>query len=151
MYDSVLYRVFRVEDKAQGWASGYDARMERVFFAIGALAAFVGVAAGAFGAHGLKSRLDVDMLAVFETGVRYQMYHAFALLAVAWAATRWPGRAVAASGWCFVAGIVVFSGSLYVLSLAGIRWMGAITPLGGVAFLAGWLLLAWGVGRGSRG
>lgn len=124
-------------------------RMERVFFAIGAIAALVGVAAGAFGAHGLKSRLDPDMLAVFETGVRYQMYHAFALLAVAWTTTRWPGRAVTASGWCFVAGILIFSGSLYVLSLAGVRWMGAITPLGGVAFLLGWLLLAWGVSRKS--
>jgi uncharacterized membrane protein YgdD (TMEM256/DUF423 family) len=122
--------------------------MERLFFAIGALSAFVGVAAGAFGAHGLKSRLDADMLAVFETGVRYQMYHSFALLAVAWAATRWPGTAVTAAGWCFVAGIVIFSGSLYVLSLAGLRWMGAITPLGGVAFLVGWLLLAWGIRRG---
>jgi uncharacterized membrane protein YgdD (TMEM256/DUF423 family) len=121
--------------------------MERVFFVIGAVAALVGVAAGAFGAHGLKSRLDPDMLAVFETGVRYQMYHAFALLAVAWATTRWPGWAVTASGWCFVAGMVIFSGSLYVLSLAGLRWMGAITPLGGVAFLLGWLLLAWGAGR----
>lgn len=84
------------------------------------------------------------MLASFEVGVRYQMYHALALLAVAWAHTRWPGPFVTAGGWLFVAGIIVFSGSLYALSLTGVRWLGAITPLGGVAFLAGWLCLAWG-------
>jgi uncharacterized membrane protein YgdD (TMEM256/DUF423 family) len=83
------------------------------------------------------------MLAVFETGVRYQIYHAFALLAVAWAYAKWPGTATAAAGWCFVAGTLVFSGSLYLLSLTGTRWLGAITPLGGVAFLAGWLCLLW--------
>jgi uncharacterized membrane protein YgdD (TMEM256/DUF423 family) len=87
--------------------------------------------------------LDPTMLATFETGVRYHMYHALALLAVAWAATRWPGGAVNASGWLFVAGIVLFSGSLYALSLSGVRWLGAITPLGGLAFVAGWLCLAW--------
>ena len=123
--------------------------MDRVFFAIGALSAFVGVAAGAFGAHGLKSRLDADMLAIFETGVRYQMYHAFALLAVAWAASRWPAGAAGAAGWCFVAGIVIFSGTLYALALGGPRWLGAITPIGGVAFLAGWLCLAWAAWRGG--
>jgi uncharacterized membrane protein YgdD (TMEM256/DUF423 family) len=117
--------------------------MDRLFFAIGAASAFLAVAAGAFGAHGLKSRLSADMLAVFETGVRYQIYHAFALLAVAWAYAKWPGTAAAAAGWCFVAGTLVFSGSLYLLSLTGTRWLGAITPLGGVAFLAGWLCLLW--------
>ena len=117
--------------------------MDRVFFALGALAAFIGVALGAFAAHGLKARLDATMLATFETGVRYHMYHALALLAVGWAATRWPGAAVNASGWLFVAGIVLFSGSLYILSLTGVRWLGAITPVGGLAFLAGWLCLAW--------
>ena len=117
--------------------------MDRVFVALGALAGFIGVALGAFAAHGLKSRLDAGMLAVFETGVRYQMYHALALLAVGWACTRWPGTWTNASGWLFVAGIVVFSGSLYVLALSGVRWLGAITPLGGLAFLAGWLCLAW--------
>lgn len=116
--------------------------MDRTFFLIGALSAFVGVAAGAFGAHGLKERLSADMLAVFETGVRYQMYHAFALVAAAWAAARWPGALTSASGWLFVAGTLVFSGSLYVLSLTGLRWLGAITPIGGLAFLAGWLCLA---------
>jgi uncharacterized membrane protein YgdD (TMEM256/DUF423 family) len=116
--------------------------MDRLFFAIGAISAFVGVAAGAFGAHALKSRLDPEMLAVFETGVRYQMYHAFALIVVAWAATRWPGTLVTTSGWLFLAGTILFSGSLYLLSLTGARWLGAITPLGGLAFLAGWLCLA---------
>ena len=116
--------------------------MDRLFFALGALAALVGVAAGAFGAHGLRDRLDAEMLATFEVGVRYQMYHAFALLVAAWAATRWPGSLVTASGWCFLAGIVIFSGSLYLLTFTGIRWLGAITPIGGVAFLAGWLCLA---------
>ena len=117
--------------------------MDRLFFAIGSISAFIGVAAGAFGAHGLKSRLSVEMLAIFETGVRYQMYHAFAILAVAWAVNRWPNTTAAMAGWCFVVGTLVFSGSLYLLSLTGARWLGAITPLGGVAFLIGWLLLAY--------
>jgi uncharacterized membrane protein YgdD (TMEM256/DUF423 family) len=117
--------------------------MDRLFFVVGALAALIAVALGAFAAHGLKARLDATMLATFETGVRYHMYHALALLAVAWAAARWSGAAVNASGWLFVAGIVLFSGSLYVLSLTGIRWLGAITPFGGIAFLGGWLCLAW--------
>ena len=116
--------------------------MDRVFFALGALSAFLGVAAGAFGAHALKSRLAPDMLAVFEVAVRYQMYHAFAMIACAWAATKWPGMLVNAGGWLFVAGTIVFSGSLYALSLSGVRWLGAITPLGGLAFLAGWICLA---------
>lgn len=116
--------------------------MDRIFFLIGTLSAFVGVAAGAFGAHGLKSRLGEDLLAVFETGVRYQMYHAFGLFAAAWAASRWPGGLTTAAGWLFVAGTVIFSGSLYALSLTGQRWLGAITPIGGLAFLAGWLCLA---------
>jgi uncharacterized membrane protein YgdD (TMEM256/DUF423 family) len=84
------------------------------------------------------------MLAVFETGVRYHLIHALALLAVAWAGTRWESRAILAAGWFFVAGIVIFSGSLYALALSGIRVFGAITPFGGAAFIAGWLLLAWG-------
>jgi uncharacterized membrane protein YgdD (TMEM256/DUF423 family) len=115
--------------------------MDRLFVALGALSAFIAVAAGAFGAHALKSRLTPDMLAVFEVGVRYQMYHAFALIACAWAATKWPGTLVNASGWLFVAGTIVFSGSLYALSLSGVRWLGMITPLGGLAFLAGWICL----------
>ena len=116
--------------------------MDRIFFALGALSAFLGVAAGAFGAHALKSRLTPDMLDIFEVGVRYQMYHAFALIACAWAATKWPGMLVNTSGWLFVAGTIVFSGSLYASALSGVRWLGMITPLGGLAFLAGWICLA---------
>jgi uncharacterized membrane protein YgdD (TMEM256/DUF423 family) len=117
--------------------------VDRLFFTIGSLAALLAVALGAFAAHGLKTRLDATTLSTFETGVRYHMYHALALLAVGWAATRWPGAAVNASGWLFVAGIVLFSGSLYALSLTGVRWLGAITPIGGLAFLAGWVCLVW--------
>lgn len=116
--------------------------MERLFAALGALSAFVGVGAGAFGAHALKTRLPPDLTAVFEVAVRYQMYHALALFACAWALTRWPGTLVVTAGWLFVAGTVVFSGSLYALSLTGVRWLGAITPIGGLAFLAGWVCLA---------
>jgi uncharacterized membrane protein YgdD (TMEM256/DUF423 family) len=119
--------------------------MDRLFFAIGALSGFIGVALGAFGAHALKGRLDPDLLATFEVGVRYQMYHAFALLAVGWAQTRWRGKVLNASGWLFVAGTVIFSGSLYALSLSGMRWLGAVAPVGGIALLAGWLCLAWAV------
>jgi uncharacterized membrane protein YgdD (TMEM256/DUF423 family) len=122
--------------------------MERTFFTMGALAAGLAVAAGAFGAHALRDRLTPDMLAIFETAARYQMYHALALLAVAWATVRWPDSSAVLAGWCFVAGIVVFSGSLYVLALTGTRWLGAITPLGGLCFLAGWALLVWTVSRG---
>jgi len=116
--------------------------MDRRFFQLGALSGVVAVAAGAFGAHALRARLDPGMLLVFETGARYQMYHALALLAVAWAVTRWPGRLTEAAGWCFLAGTVLFSGSLYAMALTGRRALGVITPLGGVAFLAGWLCLA---------
>ncbi|GAB4541526.1 MAG: DUF423 domain-containing protein [Anaerolineae bacterium] len=116
--------------------------MERIFLLLGALSGLIAVAAGAFGAHILRDRLTADLLATFETGVRYQMYHALALLAAAWALKRWSGLLVSLAGWLFVAGTLVFSGSLYALSLGGIRWLGAITPLGGVAFLGGWLCLA---------
>ncbi len=119
--------------------------MDRVFFVIGALSACVGIAAGAFCAHGLKSRLSPEMFSVFEVGVRYQMYHAFALMAAAWAQTRWPSSLVVTSGWLFIIGTVLFCGSLYLLSLSGVRWLGAVTPLGGLAFLAGWICLAWAV------
>jgi uncharacterized membrane protein YgdD (TMEM256/DUF423 family) len=117
--------------------------MDRVFFGLGSILALLAVGAGAFGAHALRSRLSPDMLTTFEVGARYHMYHALGLLAVAWAATRWPGSAVTAAGWLFLVGIVLFSGSLYLLSLTGLRWLGAITPLGGAAFLVGWFLLLW--------
>jgi uncharacterized membrane protein YgdD (TMEM256/DUF423 family) len=123
--------------------------MERLFFGLGALSGAMAVALGAFGAHGLKTRLPADLLAIFETGVRYQMYHALALLAVAWAVTRWSGSNLpAAAGWLFVAGTLLFSCSLYLLALTGQRWLGAITPLGGVAFVAGWVCLALAAWRG---
>ncbi|HEX5581070.1 MAG TPA: DUF423 domain-containing protein [Gemmatimonadaceae bacterium] len=116
--------------------------MSRPFLLLGALSAGLAVAAGAFGAHALRARLSVGDLATFETGVRYQMYHALALLAVAWIAHQWPGGLPRAAGWLFVAGTVIFSGSLYTLVLTGQRWLGAVTPIGGVAFLAGWACLA---------
>ncbi len=117
--------------------------MERIFFAVGAISAFVAVAAGAFGAHGLKNSLSQEMLQIFETAARYQMYHAFALIAAAWCLTRFPNQIVTTAGWLFVVGTILFSGSLYALSLTETRWLGAITPLGGLAFLAGWLCLAY--------
>ncbi|HEY0970641.1 MAG TPA: DUF423 domain-containing protein [Gemmatimonadales bacterium] len=116
--------------------------MSRPFLLLGAISAGLAVAAGAFGAHALRARLSAGDLAVFETAVRYQMYHALALLAVAWVAQQVPGALPRAAGWLFVAGTVVFSGSLYTLVLAGQRWLGAVTPIGGVAFLAGWACLA---------
>lgn len=116
--------------------------MNRTFLFIGSLAGFLAVAAGAFGAHKLKEMISPDMLAVFETGARYQMYHALALLAVAATAPHLPGRLVPASGWLFTAGMVIFSGTLYALAMTGVRWLGAITPIGGVCFLAGWICLA---------
>jgi uncharacterized membrane protein YgdD (TMEM256/DUF423 family) len=113
----------------------------KVFGVIAGVSGFLAVALGAFGAHGLGERLSPEDLAVFETGVRYQMYHALALLAVAWLVDRGVGGGMVA-GWAFTLGTVVFSGSLYVLVLTGQRWMGAVTPLGGVAFLVGWVALA---------
>ena len=122
--------------------------MDRLFFSLGALSAFVSVAAGAFGAHALRTRLSPELLGVFETAARYQMYHALGLIAAAWAVARWPGALPQAAGWLFLAGTVLFSGSLYALALSGIRWLGAITPLGGAAFLAGWICLALAARRG---
>ena len=116
--------------------------MDRTFVLIGALAGVVGVGLGAFGAHGLRGRLSPEMLGVFETGVRYHMYHALALVATAALMGRLDGRLLSAAGWLFTAGIVLFSGSLYVVALTGIGMFGAITPIGGVAFLAGWACLA---------
>ena len=115
--------------------------MNRTFLLVGSIAGFLGVAFGAFGAHGLRGRLSPEMLAVFETGVRYQMYHALAILIVAAAMARLDGWLLNAAGWAFTAGIVLFSGSLYLLALTGITTLGAITPIGGLAFLAGWLFL----------
>lgn len=116
--------------------------MDRLFFSLGAASGAIAVAAGAFGAHGLKARVTPDLLVVFETAARYQMFHALALLAAAWAVSRWPGWRARGAGWCFVAGTLVFCGSLYALVGSGVRALGAITPVGGVLFIAGWLLLA---------
>jgi uncharacterized membrane protein YgdD (TMEM256/DUF423 family) len=119
--------------------------VDRLFFALGCVSAAIAVTLGAFGAHGLRGRLVPDMLVTFEIGVRYQMYHALGLLAVGLALARWPSSVLALAGWLFVAGTIVFSGSLYVLSLSGHRWLGAVTPLGGAALIAGWVVLAWAV------
>ena len=119
------------------------------WFAAGAVLSGLGVLVGAFGAHGLRDRVTADMLAVFETGVRYHLIHGLAVLAVAWAASRWPSAWIGAAGWLFAAGIVVFSGSLYILAISGVRWWGAVTPIGGVCFLAGWAALAVGALRAS--
>jgi len=119
--------------------------MDRTFVALGALLGGLAVVAGAFGAHGLRDRLAPDLLAVFETAARYEMYHALALVLVGLIAPRVP--AAVPAGWCFVAGTLIFSGSLYALALTGQRWLGAITPFGGVAFIAGWALLAWAAWR----
>ena len=117
--------------------------MDRTFLLIGSVLGFLGVALGAFGAHTLRSRLSPEMLAVFETGVRYQMYHVFAVLIVAAAMGQF-GRTslLVTAGWSFTAGILLFSGSLYALALTGTGILGAITPFGGILFLLGWALLA---------
>ena len=122
-------------------ARTYNSVMDRTFLLVGALAGFIGVAFGAFAAHGLRSRLSPEMMAVFETGVRYQMYHAFAVLIVALGAARFDGWLIRAAGWSFTAGMVLFSGSLYALALSGVTVLGAITPIGGVLLLIGWALL----------
>ena len=125
--------------------------MSRRFVLLGAVFALLGVAGGAFGAHSLKAILAPEMLAVFETGIRYQMYHALALLFVGLAGDRHASPHLRRAGWLFVTGIALFSGSLYVLSLSGVRWLGAVTPLGGAAFIAGWAFLALGCRRAWSG
>ena len=114
---------------------------------MGALSGAIAVGAGAFGAHALRARLEPRMLEVFETAVRYQMYHALALLATGWVASRFPGSLATASGWLFVAGTLFFSGSLYAMVFSGVRALGAITPIGGVLFIAGWICLALAASR----
>lgn len=121
--------------------------MDRVFIRLGAVAGFVGVALGAFGAHALRARLSADHLAAFETGVRYHLLHAIALVLVGVLIGRRPARLTTAAGWCFALGIVLFSGSLYVLSITGTTAVGIVTPLGGLCFLAGWACLALPQGR----
>lgn len=117
--------------------------MDRTFLFFGSLLGFLAVAFGAFAAHGLKERLSAEMLSVFETGARYQMYHAFALLIVAIAIGQFGNaRLLVIAGWAFLGGVVLFSGSLYALALSGVGILGAVTPVGGLLFLAGWGCLA---------
>jgi uncharacterized membrane protein YgdD (TMEM256/DUF423 family) len=121
--------------------------MERFFLIAGAVAAGIAVMLGAFGAHGLEARVSPDRVETFRTGVTYQMYHALALLFVGWVAAQGSSGAIDWAGYSFLAGIFIFSGSLYVLVLTDTAWLGAVTPLGGVAFIAGWALLAWGLAQ----
>ncbi|MBP8309811.1 MAG: DUF423 domain-containing protein [Burkholderiaceae bacterium] len=121
--------------------------MDRVFFVAGALLAGLAVAFGAFGAHALRAVLSPASLATFDTAVRYQMFHALALLAVSWAVSRWPSRAIVWSGWLMIAGVVLFCASLYLLALTGSRALVLATPMGGVAWLAAWCCLAVGAIR----
>ncbi len=119
--------------------------MARFSLCVGALVALLAVAAGAFGAHALKGHLDPEMLGVFQIAVRYQMYHALALLAVGLLQTQWPANGwLRAAAGCFIGGITLFCGSLYLLSLAHASWLGIVTPLGGLALMAGWACLAMG-------
>ena len=117
--------------------------MQRTFLAIAALSGLIAVAAGAFGAHALDARLTADRLAIFETAARYQMYHALALVLIGLLALGRPHGALPVAGGAMVAGTVLFSGSLYVLALTDMKWLGAVTPLGGLAFMVGWGLLAF--------
>lgn len=118
--------------------------MPKLFIFLAAINGFLAVSLGAFAAHGLSSRLTEQMLATFQTGVQYHMYHTLALVGVGILSLHYPGSAILrSSGFLLLVGMVVFSGSLYVLALSGIRWLGAITPIGGVAFLAAWAMLAW--------
>jgi uncharacterized membrane protein YgdD (TMEM256/DUF423 family) len=114
-----------------------------VLIIIGAMCAFLSVAAGAFGAHALKTVFDPARLAVYETAAKYQMYHALALVVVGWQAHQTADVRLMKAGWLFVAGIVLFSGSLYIVAAMNVRWAGAVTPIGGLAFLGGWAILAW--------
>jgi len=122
--------------------------MDKVFIIIGSILGASAVALGAFGAHGLKNIVALERLETWDKAVRYQMYHALGMLALAWLITHWPAQAkvITVGGWLFLAGVILFSGSLYTLVLSGVKWLGAITPLGGVALVAGWLCMviaAW--------
>lgn len=119
----------------------------KLFMMIAAAYGAISVAAGAFGAHGLKKILEPRMLEVWQTAAQYQMYHALALLAVAWLISKQPSGAATAAGWAFVVGVLVFSGTLYAMALSGVKILGAITPIGGVAFIVGWICLAVGASK----
>jgi uncharacterized membrane protein YgdD (TMEM256/DUF423 family) len=125
--------------------------MDRFFFSAGACFAFLAVAAGAFGAHALSAHLTPTHASTYETAARYQMYHALALFVIAWAVTQYPDAVLLTwSGRFFIAGIVIFCATLYAIALGGPAWLGAITPLGGLCFLAGWATAAWAVWRHAR-
>lgn len=117
----------------------------KLLLMLGSASGALAVVVGAFGAHGLKEMLSEEMMAIYKTGVEYHFYHTLALLAVGVLAQHFRSSLLAASGWSFVAGILLFSGSLYALSISGVRLLGAITPLGGLCFIAGWILLAMAV------
>lgn len=117
----------------------------KFWFALGCVLAGLGVATGAFGAHLLRRTLPPEWLTIFETGVRYQMYHALGLMAAALVSSRWSSKCNHIAAWLFLMGILLFSGSLYALSLTAVRGLGMITPLGGICLMAGWGVLAWGV------
>lgn len=122
--------------------------MNNLFLVLAGVNGFIAVSLGAFAAHGLKNMLGADLLATFQTGVQYHMYHSVALLTVGILVLQFPAQTgLRIAGYLFLAGILIFSGSLYVLALSGIRWLGAITPIGGVAFLGGWAMLAWSMLR----
>ncbi len=122
--------------------------MDKLFITIGSFAAFVGVALGAFGAHGLRDRLSEQMMVVWHTGIQYHMIHALGLLLIGILIHLYSGiGSLKLAGWLFLVGIILFSGSLYLLAVLEIRKLGMITPIGGVAFLAGWLVLATGMIR----
>lgn len=122
----------------------------KIFVLLGAVLMFLGVSLGAFGAHALESYFEAhpDLAETFDTAVRYHMIHGLGLFVVAWAGTEWPGTWLTWAGWLLFVGVLIFSGSLYLLSMTDTRWLGAITPIGGVAFLAGWVCLFIGVWRG---
>jgi uncharacterized membrane protein YgdD (TMEM256/DUF423 family) len=131
----------RLPSAAKAWQNG---TMERVLTMLAGVSGFLAVGVGAFGAHALKDKLTPDLMAIYQTGVQYHLVHAVALFGAALLAGRSPASSAAVwAGWAFVAGTVIFSGSLYALALTGVRSLGAVTPLGGVAFLAGWLCVAW--------
>jgi uncharacterized membrane protein YgdD (TMEM256/DUF423 family) len=123
--------------------------LTKIFIVLASLNAALAVGLGAFGAHSLRDKLPADLLNTYQTGVQYHFYHALGLFAVAFVASQLPSSALVKwSGWLMLIGIILFSGSLYGLTLSGIRWLGVVTPLGGVAFITAWLLLAWAVFKG---
>jgi len=123
--------------------------MQKLFLTLGSIAMALAVVLGAFGAHGLKSKLTQEMLDIFETGVQYHFYHAVGLLIIGIVANYIPESSMLKwSGWLMLSGLLIFSGSLYVLSISGLRWLGAITPIGGLCFIASWILLATAVWKG---